>query len=273
MRVLICVSDFPYSRPTVEFAAQIISVISSEITLLTVRPKDDPTGRGENTLDEAESLLPQPANKRIVRYGQPAKEILSEEQTGRYNLIIVGARDNPRLTDLLLGSVARNILTRSKTSVLIVRHPTEKIRQLLICTAGRKTSLRTVETGAHFARLTGARVKLLHVAQAVPAMYASLEQIEETLDEFLHSNTPLAKNLIRQRDLLDQFKIRTEMELRHGIPAGEILDAIGQEDFDLLVIGRTSTRLNRLVMDEVSREIVDHSPRPVLVVKDPIIST
>lgn len=56
-----------------------------------------------------------------VRSGDPAHEVLAVAVERGADLIVTGSRGLGALDRLLLGSVARNILTHAKTSVLIVR--------------------------------------------------------------------------------------------------------------------------------------------------------
>lgn len=56
-----------------------------------------------------------------VRSGDPTHEILAVATERGADLIVTGSRGLGTLDRLLLGSVARNILTHAKTSVLIVR--------------------------------------------------------------------------------------------------------------------------------------------------------
>ena len=66
-----------------------------------------------------------------VRSGDPASEILDAAQERGADLIVTGSRGLGGLESLLLGSVARNVLTHARCSVLIVRSgvavaPTQK---------------------------------------------------------------------------------------------------------------------------------------------------
>ncbi|MEO7294570.1 MAG: universal stress protein [Candidatus Limnocylindria bacterium] len=56
-----------------------------------------------------------------VRSGDPAAEILDTAQERGADLIVTGSRGLAGLESLLLGSVARNVLTHARCSVLIVR--------------------------------------------------------------------------------------------------------------------------------------------------------
>lgn len=61
-----------------------------------------------------------------VRAGDAAEEIIAVVEQQRADLAVLGSRGRTGLTRLLLGSVARNVLSGSTASVLIVRDGTEE---------------------------------------------------------------------------------------------------------------------------------------------------
>ena len=62
-----------------------------------------------------------------VRAGDAAEEIIAVVEQQRADLVVLGSRGRTGLTRLLLGSVARNVLSGSTASVLIVRDGTEEV--------------------------------------------------------------------------------------------------------------------------------------------------
>ena len=56
--------------------------------------------------------------------------------------------------------------------------------------------------------------------------------------------------------------------LRSGHPAEEILAAAREEKVDMIIVGSRATRSTHLFMGSVSREVAEHSPIPVLLVKN-----
>lgn len=62
-----------------------------------------------------------------VRAGDAAEEIIAVVEQQRANLVVLGSRGRTGLTRLLLGSVARNVLSGSGASVLIVRDGAEAL--------------------------------------------------------------------------------------------------------------------------------------------------
>ncbi|MBU6423181.1 MAG: universal stress protein, partial [Chloroflexi bacterium] len=54
--------------------------------------------------------------------GDPAREIVNAAGRAESDVIVMGSRGRTGLERLLLGSVARNVLTHAPCSVLVVRH-------------------------------------------------------------------------------------------------------------------------------------------------------
>jgi nucleotide-binding universal stress UspA family protein len=268
MRILLCVSDFPYSEPTIKFGAVLVGLLEAEIDLITVRPQDEAPPTGSQILDKAAELLAFPVEQRITQRGTAAKQILEQIESGRYHLVIIGARDKLTLGELLLGSVARTIVSNSPVSVVIVREPTYHLEKLLLCTPGPERSEHLIQAGIRLAKAAQAQVTLLYVTEPYPQMYTGLRRLQENLEELLKRDTPLARHLRDTAALLRSQHIDTQLELRHGYAAEEILTAVEQSEYDLLIIGGPAFRgLSQLLMDQVYMPIVDHSPRPVLVVR------
>lgn len=56
-----------------------------------------------------------------VRTGHVAKEIVSLAKSGKYDLLVLGAKGRSAAADLLLGSVAQRVLAIAQTPVLLVK--------------------------------------------------------------------------------------------------------------------------------------------------------
>jgi nucleotide-binding universal stress UspA family protein len=57
----------------------------------------------------------------MVRRGDPAAEIIALAEQRRADLVVLGSRGRSAIVELVLGSVARNVLAGSDASVLVVR--------------------------------------------------------------------------------------------------------------------------------------------------------
>jgi nucleotide-binding universal stress UspA family protein len=63
-----------------------------------------------------------------IRVGDAAAEIIAEAESWGADLVVMGSRGRTGLTRILLGSVARNVLQGSRSSVLIVRDRSHETR-------------------------------------------------------------------------------------------------------------------------------------------------
>lgn len=80
---------------------------------------------GEIAVEQARKLL---HNRRLsvstrIDQGDPANEILSEAESGQYDLVVVGATGTRDLKHSMLGSVSFKVAWNAPCSVLIVREP------------------------------------------------------------------------------------------------------------------------------------------------------
>lgn len=61
------------------------------------------------------------ADKILVKVGDPARQIVKTASTGNYDLVIMGTHGHSKLDDLVLGSVARDVVHASPVPVMTVR--------------------------------------------------------------------------------------------------------------------------------------------------------
>lgn len=59
----------------------------------------------------------------IVRFGHPVEHIVEIASTGDFDLIIMGTRGHGRIKDLMVGSVANEVIRRSSIPVMVAKIP------------------------------------------------------------------------------------------------------------------------------------------------------
>ena len=269
MRILLCVSNFPYTTSTVEFGKLIINALQSKATVMSVRSASESPQVGEAILNNACKLLDLTSASKLIRYGIPAEQILEEINNGDYDLVIMGAHDQPSFGELFLGSVSRRIVDQAPISVLIVRQPSSNLDKILVPIAGRKASNPTVQMSARLAKVFNAKVTLLHVTSTIPSMYSGMDRLDENLSELLQTDSTIARNIRDFATMLRSVGIDAHIELRHGTPIDEILRALEKDNYALVVLGSSRySRFNRLFTDEIALQVVDHAFCPVLVQKE-----
>ncbi|MGB3713850.1 MAG: universal stress protein [Candidatus Promineifilaceae bacterium] len=241
----------------------------ASVALMTVVEDDDSFPEAEKGLEEARDLLDKPSATIIVRKGHALEEILSESQENEYDLLVIGAHDFAGFLDKFLGTVTGKVANKATMSVLVVRESRPVLQRILITIGGQKMNRKLIETGASLAQAAGAKVTVLYVTAFVPSMYAGLDGIEETLEELLQTDTPIAQHLRWSAQYLADQGIESEIEIRHGVVADEIMREAMKGRYDLVVIGPAPIEgvVRRLLMDKVTPQVVDRAPCSVLVVR------
>jgi nucleotide-binding universal stress UspA family protein len=271
MRMLICSIGSKKRKATLRFAAGMAKALASEVIMLGVVDKERKVEQLGLTMDEVARDLTDhdlPVQVR-VEVGDAEKIVMAEIQEGMYDLTALGALAGKRARQPLLGSVSRRVLERAEGSVMLVKGDRKDVKRVLICSSGTDRGRLSVWTGAAVACAMGAEATLLHVLDPMPAMYTGLERMEETLAEFLQSDTEVSKELKWGSQVVKAECMFAELKLRRGIVADEVLREAEQGDHDLIVLGssRSAGGIVRMLMGDLTAEVVSRAKRPVLVVR------
>ena len=140
MKILLAVDGSEYTKKMLAYLATHEELFSAhnQYTLLTVNPQLPPRARaavGKDLVDayhreEAEKVLA-PVAKFLLRHGIDAKtltkvghagETISKTaDSGKFDLLVMGSHGHGTLGNLIMGSVATQVLANSKVPVLLVR--------------------------------------------------------------------------------------------------------------------------------------------------------
>lgn len=268
-RILVGVKHMPEATPALRYAGLLARVFNAHITLLSVLRWQKDRHAAQRWMKSARELLPGLEVESQVRTSiRPGMELLTELDRGEHDMLILSAFGKSIFEAMASGSVARFMVTNINKPIVIVNGECEQLKNLLVCTGGREVSKRVVEYSASIAKTAGARLTLLHVVSPVPSMYAGLNEIEETLDELLQTDTPVAQHLRWGARYLDEQGLSAEVELRHGVVSNEILREATKEDYDLIVLGAhvVTSPLTELMMDNVPHQVIENAPCPVLII-------
>lgn len=271
MRMLICTIGSSKRKHTLHFGAEVAKALSADTTLLGVVGKEQKAGDLQVILDEAaRDLMARGLPVRVqVEVGNAEDIFVAEMERAAYDLVAVGTLGEKRSRRALLDSVGMRIVERAQSSVLLVKGDRAQLSRVLICASGAEHGHLAVWAGASLACGAEAHATVLHVLDAMPAMYTGLEQMEETLAELLQSDTDRARELKWAAQVVRAECEVSEIKLRRGIVADEILREGQVGDFDVIVLGspRQSGGLVRILMGDVAREVITRAQRPVLVVR------
>lgn len=271
MRMLICSIGSKQCTATLHFGAEVAKALSADTTLLGIVKEGYEGKQLQETLKKVAQGLAELGLPHKVRFetGDAEEIVMTELEQNTYDLVGVGALVNQRARHTLLDLVGTRILERAPGSVLVVKGKRRTLSQVLICSSGTEYSREPVQIGAAVARGAGAQVTLLHVMHPMPTMYTGLERMEETLDEFLQTDTLQARELKWAARAVKAECETVELKLRQGIVADEILREGEVGDPDLIVLGssQSASGLIRALMGDVTRDVMSRAQRPVLVVR------
>jgi nucleotide-binding universal stress UspA family protein len=142
MKILVATDGSRPALRAVRYAAKLVgqlSSTSSSITLVSVHDDvalrhakafvghdaiaDYLRGLSEKELKPARRLLASAGVRHDmeVRTGHVSQEIVDCAKSGRFDLIVLGAKGRSALSDLLLGSVAQRVLATAEIPVLLVK--------------------------------------------------------------------------------------------------------------------------------------------------------
>jgi nucleotide-binding universal stress UspA family protein len=144
-------------------------------------------------------------------------------------------------------------------------------KKILIATDGSKQSKKAVTKGLEFAKLCGAKVTALNVADTTLHMHPStpgaLIAPEDALSVVRKKLLEIARTIVD--DVAREGKklgVEVSPLVLEGNPAHEILEIAPK--FDLVVLGtQGKSGIARFIIGSVAENVVRHSSIPVLVVR------
>ncbi len=201
-----------------------------------------------------------------VPWGPPAAALVRlSENAAR---VVVGTPSRGRLERILLGSVALPVVAHARCPVAVV--PSDTVvatpRRVLVAVDGSDASSRAVELGFSIAGAAGASVTCvlgwnLEVQDGVVVTERSSSRWEAVEERYTELGHRVADPVAARHP-----GVPVEVVVRHGSPARAVVEVAVERDVDLVVLGRRGAGGFRgLLMGSVSRRVVEHAGRVVLV--------
>jgi len=266
MKVLIYAGPAPSRDLVLEFSAQLVQHVASDLTLVT--------GGGEERrplLEQAVERLRPPEHVSVTKRALPGDAqaaILAAARQDTHDLVIVGRLHQP-LGRLLPGAHSKAIAQRLEPSVLRVHGPAKPIRRILLASGGDYHTFDDVSITARIAGPLGAEVTVLHVLSQQSLLFEGFPPRRISLPDFLAGNSPEANTLRDAAVLLNERGVPAQVKGRVGPVLDEIMAELRVGSYDLLVIGahRVTSALDRILLEDITGDLLDTSPLPVLVVR------
>jgi nucleotide-binding universal stress UspA family protein len=215
----------------------------------------------------------------VTREGDAAREILHLSDDIRADLIVMRTRGNAGLERAVFGSVAQEVLKRTKTPVLLVR-PGQRcgpsIRELLAPLDGSPAGEAALEPAVDLARSTGAAIHLLQVAVPIPMMvYANPQAVggapyyDSAWDDQVLVQARAYIEGVRARLRRLGLCVTGEARIKQSVPEA-IRTAADRVEADLIVMStRARSGPARAFLGSIADEVIRTAPCPVLLVRRP----
>ena len=210
-----------------------------------------------------------------VEVGQPATEIVRIASEEPVDLIAMGAQGKTLTQELLLGSVAQEVLRHANVSVLIYKFYVVRELGHVQCQRVCDNLFTRVLFPTDFSEPAEAAfqvVKRLKAAgaQEVIVLHVQDERVmkqrsQEQLAEFDRHDTERLEALSKA---LSMFGLNAQPMLRHGIPFRETLKAAEEIGTNLIVLGSHGrSAVREMLAGSTFENVVRLSRQPVLVVR------
>jgi nucleotide-binding universal stress UspA family protein len=267
MQVLIYAGLAPSRDLVLRFSTQIVQRLATAVTLVS-----GGGARRQGLLEKAvETLQVPPGVPLTLRAleGDAQTAILEAASERSYDLAIFGRLHQP-IARLLPGSHSKAIAQRLEPSVLRVHGVVRPIRRILLASGGDRHTLVNAGVAARIAAGLGAAVTITHVVSQQALVFSDFPVHRISVQDFLEGDTPEAAVLREAATILNKQGVPVQVKGRVGPVLDEIMAELRVGGYDLLVIGahRVASALDRILLEDITGDLLDISPLPVLVVKD-----
>ncbi|MCP1675239.1 nucleotide-binding universal stress UspA family protein [Natronocella acetinitrilica] len=235
----------------------------------------------QRAFEAAREALPkgQASAEEIIVPGEPASGLIAHAQLNEAPLIIMGRRGLGSFRELLLGSVSERVVHHASCPVTLMsdKGPDALPSVLVVPVDGSTQGNRAAVHAASIARITGARIKLVHVyprsSDEIPGIGAGMTGMAGIAPEMEKRFADMGREAARiafegARAAMNDKGLKIE-EIRDGGSIHEaILDAAAEEkDTSAIVMGRRGlSRMKEMLLGSVSQRVLHRAKCPVTLV-------
>ncbi len=216
----------------------------------------------EQLVRELGPVLPASAVRRLdVRTG-PGPFIIGEvARKRRAELVVLGGKRHGALARGLGRSTAHYLVRTLDVPVLVVGDSTAPIAKVLAAVDLSTASLPTVEAAVRFAKLLGARLRLLHVVEPLRFTHLLPDQWDEAAYE-RHSREIFGRFASGFKEVAPEDRV-----VQTGRPAEVIAEEASAWQADVLVAGSHGKGwVDRILVGSTTERLVTELPTSVMVV-------
>jgi nucleotide-binding universal stress UspA family protein len=271
MNILICSDGTPASDGAAQLGGMLARATKAQVTLLGIveNPADDQPLR--QALDRETGILRETGVELriLVESGEPTAQIVRETSATKYDLIVIGSRRKNHSGHFWQSQRTYEIIKAVAPPVLVAIGQHDRLSRILLCSGGKRFIDDAVRLTGTLAAALGAEVTLFNVMAEPPAIYAHLIEMEEDVDALLASGSELGRNLAGEKKALEKLGVSVSVQVRHGFIIDQLLNAIRDGNYDLIVSGSSRARgpLQHYIMGDVTEAILENAGCSVLVAR------
>lgn len=268
MKLLYLVANQEMTESRASFVAEVAHRLEADLQILVTAEDPAVLEKTKASYDQAQHVFDRTVHQVRFVKGDPAKEMHSELDKDGYDMVLFAVGRRKRLIPSQYRLLSQQIIKKARVPVLLVRESSNLLNRMLVCTGGMDISEPVVTLSASLAGKVGMQATLLTVASPVPSMYTGMAEMEETMEELLETDTPLAQHLRRCAKILTDSGISAEIKVIHGDVVEGILEETEIGNYDLVVLGSTEgLTLRGILLGNVTQQIINRAVCAVLVVK------
>ena len=268
MKLLYLIANQKMNPSVAEFVAQVAKKMQASVMVLVTAETQKSLDQAKESFEEASKSLAGVSYSAKFVQGNPVPIMKEEVRQDRYEMILMGVHRRQRVIPSHFRVISQRIIKHSPLPIMLIRDIRGKLERMLVCTGGLQISQPVVELSTKLAGQAGLQATLLTVAAAVPSMYTGMMEMEETLEELLSTDTPLAQHLRHSAEMLTKSGIHAEIKVRHGDVVEAILEETAEGHYDLVVLGTPQRQsLSSVLLGNVTQQIINRAPSVVLITK------
>lgn len=256
------------ARRAVLYIAALARLPHVQIGLLVDKQHE---AQAEALFAAAERLL-EPANpvQRSIRGSTPERAIALEARACPVDLMVFGPLSNQGWKRWLGQSAISSLARRLSCSMLLMRGRPNELRRALVCAAGGDPVIRDATMTAKLLGPLHAQTTILHIVSQMPLMFEPAQNDPEVMSaQLLNQHSSVRRNLEQAQQILVSAGVETKIRIRVGMVLEEIKAELRSGGYDMLVLGahHSATPLDRVLLEDMSGQLLLDSPVPVLLVR------
>ncbi len=204
-----------------------------------------------------------------VEMAHPKDGVVEVARETGAELVVLGATGHSRLTNVLLGGTAEEVVRRIDVPLLVVHNEADAgpVERIVAPVDFTPCSRRSLAVAAEHARRESAELILLHayVLPVADTTFVPAQMPPELVDEIETQRREKLEEMAADADLHD-LQWRTRLEI--GAPHRAITDVVDREAAELVVMGTHGRRgFRRLFLGSTATKVLRRMPCSVMTVR------